>query len=424
MMHHAQEYPGAAVSGALLTHFHDVRQRSLNLIRDLSAEDCQVQSMPDASPAKWHLAHTTWFFETFVLAACGVDYEPFHPRYGFLFNSYYNSVGRMHPRPLRGLLTRPGLSEILAYRAHVDAQVERHFDAIRDRQLLPRVELGLQHEQQHQELILTDILHALSCNPLAPAYRDGSPPASQERPLSWQRFEAGLRMIGAEGEGFSFDNESPRHRVWLDAFELASRPVTNAEYAAFIRDGGYEQPLWWLSDGWAEREAQGWRAPMYWSEDARDVFTPYGMRPLDPHAPVCHLSYYEADAYARWYGARLPTEAEWEVAMADRWAPPPGEAQALVPVLTDAGTAEGAGQVWEWTASAYDAYPGFAPSAGAIGEYNGKFMCNQFVLRGGSCASPPGHARLSYRNFFAPACRWQFSGLRLARNAERAGDPA
>jgi ergothioneine biosynthesis protein EgtB len=401
MMQHVRSGAGQAVSSAMLARYGAVRGRSLRLIDGLSAEDCQIQSMADASPLKWHLAHTTWFFETFVLMALEPDRARFDPHFAQLFNSYYNSVGPMHARPQRGLLTRPSLDTVLAYRAHVDAEVERLCAAAEPARCADLLELGLQHEQQHQELMLADLLHAFSCNPLQPACRDGAPPPVEAQPLQWWRVEAGLRMLGQAGDGFAFDNEQPRHRVWLDAFELASRPVTNAEYRAFIEAGGYRDPLLWLSDGWAQVQAQNWQRPLYWAPALSHAFGLHGLQPLAPQAPVCHLSYFEADAYARWAGASLPTEAQWEVAMGERGWP-------ALPM---------AGQVWEWTSSAYAAYPGFRPAAGAVGEYNGKFMCGQYVLRGGSCATPPDHARLTYRNFFPPSARWQFSGLRLAREA-------
>ncbi len=413
-MQHARSGMEQCASGMEWDRYQSVRSRSLQLVEGLTAEDCQVQSMPDVSPAKWHLAHTSWFFETFVLAECGVGYAPFDAQFAYLFNSYYNSLGPMHPRPQRGLLTRPSLQRVMDYRQHVDAAMAQHWRAIVAAGLGERIELGLQHEQQHQELMLTDILHVLGCNPLAPAYDPASPPASMAQPSRWQRFGAGVRWVGHSGEGFAFDNERPRHRVWTEAFEVATRPVTNAEYRAFMDDGGYRNPLLWLSDGWAQRQAGDWQRPLYWDAPGEQAFGLYGLRPLDPHAPVSHLSYYEADAYARWAGARLPTEAEWETALTELGLPTPALPRARCPVLR-AGL--GAGEVWEWTCSAYAAYPGFRASAGAVGEYNGKFMCNQFVLRGGSCATPPGHARLTYRNFFPPAARWQFSGLRLARDA-------
>lgn len=407
--------------------YRQVREASSRIVEPLSAEDCVVQSMPDASPAKWHLAHTSWFFEQFLLRAHQPGYRVYDARFEYLFNSYYDNVGPRHARPERGLLTRPELAEVIRYRAHVDEHVERLLgDPSAPAAIL---DLGLNHEQQHQELMLTDIKHALSRNPLEPAYRrdlaEYRPGASPVPPLGWASFDGGLREIGALPEnGFCFDNEAPRHRVWIDAFELANRPVTNDEYRQFVRDGGYDEPRLWLSDGWATVQREGWRRPLYWSAALDTEFTLGGRRELDPGAPVCHVSYYEADAFARWAGARLPTEAEWELAATDR--PASGhfaDTGALHPrACLDGGIdapAQLFGDVWEWTASPYSAYPGFRPAAGALGEYNGKFMCNQLVLRGGSCVTPAGHVRASYRNFFHPHARWQFSGLRLARDAGR-----
>ncbi len=360
-----------------------------------------VQSMPDASPVKWHLGHTTWFFETFVLEAVQKDYAPFHPSFRVLFNSYYVGVGERHPRPARGLLSRPGLEEVLAYRREVDARVLRLLEIPAEPSLAALVELGLQHEQQHQELILTDLLHHFSCNPLLPVYRHEDEARRAAEPLALRPFEGGRVEIGHEGAGFAFDNELPRHSTWLHPYALAQRPVNQGEFLQFIDDGGYQRPGLWLADGWDLREREGWLHPLYWRPRSREgewsVFGLGGLLPLDTAAPVCHLSYYEAEAYARWAGARLPTEFEWEHA-------------------AGRGGLAGTGQVWEWTQSAYLAYPGFSPAPGAAGEYNGKFMINQMVLRGGSKATPPGHARASYRNFFPPAARWQFSGMRLARS--------
>jgi ergothioneine biosynthesis protein EgtB len=402
------------------TRYRGVRAASERLCEPLSPEDCAIQSMPDASPAKWHLAHTSWFFEVFVLERRLPGYRPFHPEYRFLFNSYYESVGAQYPRPRRGLLSRPGLDEVLAYRAHVDRCVlallekEGGADAV--------VELGLQHEQQHQELLLTDAKHLLAQNPLQPAYRAApEPPPAQAPALRWCEFAEGVRWIGHAGGGFAFDNELPRHRVFLEAFALASRPVTNGEFLEFVQDGGYARPELWLSDGWSWIQRSGERAPLYWSQrDGRwRTFTLAGPRDLHPAEPVCHVSFYEADAYARWCGARLPSEAEWETAACER--PVEGnfaESGLLQPAPARAGGAAPQqlfGDVWEWTRSSYAAYPGYTPPTGAFGEYNGKFMCNQLTLRGGSCATPRSHVRASYRNFFYPDARWQFSGLRLAR---------
>jgi ergothioneine biosynthesis protein EgtB len=399
-----------------------VRARSEALVAPLSAEDACVQSMPDASPAKWHLAHTTWFFEHFVLADRLPGYQVFHERFGYLFNSYYFTVGQMHLRPRRGLVTRPSLQEVLAYRAHVDAAMHRLLEAAAgDAGLEQLVVLGLHHEQQHQELILTDIKHLLAQNPLLPAYAEPPPAAPHAAvPLEWIPGPPGIVEVGHAGGGFAFDNETPRHRALLRDHALASRPVTNAEYREFIEDGCYAETGLWLSDGWSTVMAERWQRPLYWQEDLEQAFTLHGVQPLHPDAPVAHLSYYEADAFARWAGARLPTEFEWEAAAA---------AQAVAGNFADSGVLEPRagtpgpglrqlfGDTWEWTASPYAPYPGFRPLAGSLGEYNGKFMCSQLVLRGGSCATPAGHVRPTYRNFFYPAQRWQFSGLRLAKDA-------
>jgi ergothioneine biosynthesis protein EgtB len=401
-----------------LRRYHDVRARTEALVAPLSAEDCALQSMPDASPAKWHLAHTTWFFETFVVAPRISGYRLFDPAFKVLFNSYYKAVGDQHPRPERGLLSRPSLDAVLAYRAHVDDAMRESLDHARsDAALASLIELGLNHEEQHQELILTDILHLLSRNPLRPAYDPAWSFASHPpTEMRWRRYRAGIANVGHAGDGFAFDNEAPRHRVWLEPFELASRPVTNAEYAAFIDDGGYRRAELWLSLGFDAIVARGWNAPLYWERHGERwrTFMLSGVADVDPHAPVAHVSFFEADAYARWAGARLPTEFEWE---------------AIAARATDARTTNARqtanvggepalqyGEVWEWTSSSYAPYPGFRPAAGAVGEYNGKFMCNQYVLRGGSCATPPGHSRVTYRNFFPPDARWQFSGVRLARD--------
>jgi len=399
--------PIADSAPPLWRRYRDVRSRTQALADPLSPEDCALQSMPDASPVKWHLAHTTWFFETFVVAPHAAGYRPFDPAFRVLFNSYYNGIGEQHPRPERGLLSRPSLDDVLAYRAHVDAAMRDCCDAARtDAGLAAVIDLGLAHEEQHQELVLTDVLHLLSRNPLAPAYDPARTPAAHpERELAWIRYRGGLAQIGHAGDGFAFDNEMPRHRVFLESFAVASRPVTNAEYAAFVDDDGYRQAELWLSLGFEAATSRNWRAPLYWVRvaDRWRAFTLHGLGDLDPHAPVTHISYFEADAYARWAGARLPTEFEWE-AVASRTSDGSG-ASALAP-----------GDVWEWTSSSYAAYPGFRPARGAIGEYNGKFMCNQYVLRGGSSATAPGHARITYRNFFPPDARWQFSGIRLARD--------
>jgi ergothioneine biosynthesis protein EgtB len=391
-----------AMRDRLRARYRAVRERTEALAAPLSAEDQTLQSMPDASPTKWHRAHTSWFFETFVLAPHLADYRPFHAGYGFLFNSYYEAIGPRHARPSRGLLSRPGIAEIAAYRRHVDAAMARLFaDAGGDRfaGIAPLIELGLHHEEQHQELILMDIKHALSLNPLEPVYMAAGPVERRAAaPLEWRAFAGGLVEIGHAGDGFAFDNEGPRHKVWIDPFRIAEREVAAGEYLAFIADGGYRRPELWLSDGWAAVAAERWSAPLYWRCDAGEwsVFTLSGRRPIDPAEPVRHVSFYEASAYASWAGARLPTEAEWEVAAVAR---PFG------------------GTVWEWTASPYVAYPGYRPPPGAIGEYNGKFMSNQMVLRGGASITPPGHARATYRNFFLPAARWAYAGLRLAKDA-------
>jgi ergothioneine biosynthesis protein EgtB len=399
----------------------------------LSPEDYVVQSMPEASPVKWHLAHTTWFFETFVLARFLPDYRPFHPQFGFLFNSYYNAVGERLARGKRGLLTRPTVEEVFRYRHQVDEHVRRLLDgadAKLGERLAPVVVLGCNHEQQHQELLLTDLLHAFADNPLRPAYRSAgadtaAEPQAATPPLAWSDYLAGLRWIGHEGDDFAFDNEAPRHRVFVESFQLASRLSTCGEYRAFIEDGGYRRPELWLSDGWAACQAGSWAAPLYWEQQEGHWWqmTLAGMSPLREAEPVCHVSYYEADAFARWSGARLPTEAEWESASLDL--PLQGnllDSDRLRPAALAAG-ANGScpvqlfGDVWEWTASPYTAYPGYRAPAGALGEYNGKFMVNQMVLRGGSCATPRSHLRRTYRNFFPPEARWQFSGIRLARDA-------
>jgi ergothioneine biosynthesis protein EgtB len=409
----------------LASRYRDVRGTTERLRAPLSPEDCQAQSMDDASPTKWHLAHTTWFFETFVLAARYPGYRPFRPEFRVLFNSYYQQVGPQHPRPRRGLLTRPSLDEVLDYRAHVDRHVLEllaHGDG-EGEPLTPVIELGLHHEQQHQELVLTDAKHLLGSNPLQPAYRAAAaPPRADAGRLRWQSYGGGVCEIGHDGRGFAFDNERPRHAVAVAPFALATRPVTNGEFVAFVADRGYEQPALWLSDGWAALQSRGWRAPLYW--ELRDgtwwQFTLAGGRPLAPEEPVCHVSFYEADAYATWASARLPTEAEWEVAAGaepiDGNLLDSGELHPR-PARSGGGMRQLFGDVWEWTRSAYAPYPGYRSPAGALGEYNGKFMCNQLVLRGGSCATPAAHIRATYRNFFPPDARWQFSGLRLARDA-------
>ena len=408
------------------SRFSAVRAHTALLAAPLSAEDCCAQSMPDASPVKWHLAHTTWFFETFVLEPNELGFEPFHPAFRVLFNSYYNGVGAKHPRPQRGLLTRPALSDVLAYRANVEQRMQALLAQQGDNAALQALmELGLQHEQQHQELLLTDVLHLLSCNPLAPAYRDAPlPVAAPAQALDWQEFAGGLCEMGHGGRGFSFDNELPRHTTYLAPYALGTRLVNQAEFAAFITDGGYRRPELWLAEGWDWLAAQYIEHPLYWRHAPGGGWTVFGLhgeQPLSPQAPVAHLSYFEADAYARWAGARLPTEAEWEVAAA------PLAPALLAPVdvlrariepqaAPGRGLRELWGEVWQWTQSSYAPYPGFRAAEGAVGEYNGKFMVNQYVLRGSACATPLGHARLTYRNFFPTTARWQFSGLRLARD--------
>jgi ergothioneine biosynthesis protein EgtB len=402
-----------------------VATRSLteDLAGPLSAEDQTVQSMPDVSPTKWHRAHTSWFFETFLLVPGLAGYRQFHPDYGYLFNSYYQAVGAQYPRQERGLVSRPGIQEITDYRVHVDRAMGSLLERRLDDPTASLVELGIQHEQQHQELLLMDIKHVLSRNPMLPAYdRIELSPPSVPGSTTWTSHPGGICLLGHEGQGFGFDNEFPRHRVYVEPFALADRPVTCGEWLAFLEDGGYRRPELWLSDGWATVRTEGWECPLYWSraDGAWREFTLGGPIPLNPAQPVCHLSYYEADAFARWAGNRLPTEAEWEVAAAGR---PTGgnllDRSVLhpSPVAVSAADASPFGDVWQWTSSAYSPYPGFEIPAGAVGEYNGKFMVNQYVLRGGSCVTPPDHIRTSYRNFFPASARWVFAGLRLARDA-------
>jgi ergothioneine biosynthesis protein EgtB len=406
----------------------EVRRASEDLCAPLSAEDCAMQSMADASPAKWHLAHTSWFFETFLLEQHVPSYRPFHPDYRVLFNSYYESVGAQYPRAARGLLSRPTLDEVLAYRRHVDRHVAQLLEKGPDlpRDVLEIIELGLHHEQQHQELLLTDVKHLFSLNPLHPAYRDpAAAPPGGAAALGWFGFEGGTTQIGHPGGGFAFDCESPRHPELLHDFELASRTVTSGEFLAFMQEGGYQRPEFWLSDGFAAVDRGGWRAPLYWEERDGEWLTQTlsGLRAVRADEPVCHVSLYEADAYARFAESRLPTEIEWEHAAARE--PVVGnfvESGQLHPTSgppTDGASLAGIfGDVWEWTRSAFAPYPGYRTLKGALGEYNGKFMANQLVLRGGSCATPRSHIRASYRNFFFPDQRWQFTGIRLARDAD------
>jgi dimethylhistidine N-methyltransferase len=410
----------------LLARYRAVRQGTEALTRALTPEDQQVQSMPDASPAKWHLAHTSWFFETFLLVPRLAGYRPFDPRFAYLFNSYYEALGPRQPRPERGLLTRPSVADVMAYRAHVDQAMARLLASGAD-DVSGLVELGLAHEEQHQELILMDILHLFAVSPLNPAYAPPRParPASPPGPPTFTAFEGGLVEVGHAGEGFAFDNETPRHKVWLEPYRLADRLVTNGEWLAFMADGGYARPELWLSEGWARRQVEEWQAPLYWRETDAGwaAMTLHGLRPIDPAQPVSHVSFYEADAYASWVGARLPTEAEWEQAAqgasADGNFLGSGQLEPG-PAPEGARLAQMFGDLWEWTRTAYGPYPGFKPAAGAVGEYNGKFMAGQFVLRGGACVTPTGHVRASYRNFFYPHQRWMFAGVRLAKDAPAA----
>jgi len=455
----------ASATRQLLAQYKAVRQTSLDLCKPLSAEDMMVQSCPEASPVKWHLAHTSWFFETFVLREFAAAYRPFNPDFHWLFNSYYNALGEVPEKKLRASFSRPPLDAILAYRAHVDAAIASLLAHAPEDEAARRILLGLSHEQQHQELIATDIKHAFFTNPLHPAYLAPTQPKSESiaPPLDWTDFTGGLVEIGVtpdpadtSAEAFAFDNETPRHRVYLEPFRLATRLVTCAEYLAFIDQNGYSRPELWLSEGWTVMRAEGWQAPFYWQRDDSTqsgwrIFTLHGFVPLEDlsETPVCHLSFFEADAYARWAGHRLPTEFEWEHAASSLalirrvtasppalhtfTSPDPSKPSAVVAAQKDnlletgnlhpttASSAPGLQQIygdtWEWTASPYTGYPGYKPLPGALGEYNGKFMSSQMVLRGGSCVTPATHIRATYRNFFTPGTRWQFSGLRLARNA-------
>jgi len=403
---------------SLLEYYDRVRATTLDLCRTLEPEDTVVQSMPDVSPTKWHLAHVTWFFERFVLKVFDARYERFNKQYDYLFNSYYYSAGQMHARPQRGLLTRPTLAEVVAYRAHVDAAMrsllQRRAD---DADLYERVVLGLNHEQQHQELLLTDIKHVFSCNPLRPAVNAALDTAASSTTDTYAFVDGptGIHQVGASDSGFCFDNETPRHDTLLHPHRIGTRLVTNREFREFIDDDGYNDSNLWLSDGWSTVNERGWSRPLYWAEDLESEFTLGGQRDIDAHAPVCHVSFYEADAFARWAGARLPTEFEWEIAAAKetlngnfmdsgRWHPVAG------------GGSQYFGDVWEWTSSSYSPYPGFVPLEGSLGEYNGKFMCNQMTVRGGSCVTAADHIRASYRSFFYPDARWQFLGIRLAKD--------
>lgn len=398
-----------------------VRMLTEDLAAPLSSEDQCIQSMPDASPVKWHLAHTTWFFETLLLIPHAPGYQVYNRHFHYLFNSYYESLGDRHPRPQRGLVTRPSCQDVLGYRKHVDAAMLRLLERSYTAEIDRICEIGLQHEQQHQELILTDIKHALSCNPLLPAYSNLPDLAEQAAvPLSLRNYAGGIYWIGGASGDFAFDNEQPRHRVLLTPFRLASRLVTCGEYLDFIRDSGYRRPEFWLSDGWNFIQTHNISAPLYWPRtlDESAVFTLGGLRPLRLAEPVVHVSFYEAEAYARWCGKRLPTEFEWEAAVQGE--PISGhllQTGNLHPRPAAEGETQFYGDAWEWTRSAYDPYPGFRPWSGAASEYNGKFMCGQIVLRGGSCITPADHIRPGYRNFFPPGARWQFSGIRLAEDA-------
>ncbi|MEQ9410063.1 MAG: ergothioneine biosynthesis protein EgtB [Fuerstiella sp.] len=415
----------------LLAKYQALRSFTDRIVAPLEPEDCVIQSMPDVSPARWHLAHTTWFFETFVLKPLP-GFRACDERFEYLFNSYYNAVGEQFPRAQRGLLSRPTVAEILDYRRRIDEQVAARLDSEQTltEHELDVVELGLNHEQQHQELMLTDIKHVLSCNPLMPRYESAELQVGRAAEAArWIEFDEGLYEIGHTGNDFAFDNESPRHRVFLDSFALRDQTVTVGEYLEFIGDGGYQRPELWLSLGWNQVHTHGWKAPLYWvqQDGVWTEFTLGGQVELQPSLPVCHVSYFEADAFARWAGVRLATEAEWEVASEGtcaegNFATSLMESGAAIhpgggPV-NPSGLQHVFGNVWEWTSSSYAAYPGYQPPDGALGEYNGKFMCNQYVLRGGSCATPGGHVRRTYRNFFPPESRWQFSGIRLARALE------
>jgi ergothioneine biosynthesis protein EgtB len=426
-----------APATALLARYRAVREATMHLVAPLSPEDLMVQSSPDASPAKWHLAHTSWFFETFVLGEFVPAYRIFHPDFHWLFNSYYNALGEMPEKKLRASFSRPPLDSILAYRVHVDEAIARLLTCPPEDEAVRRITLGLEHEQQHQELIATDIKHALFTNPLHPAYRERNhlpAPDAMAPPQEWAAFAPGLTEVGvtpdeASLDAFAFDNETPRHTVYIAPFQLATRPVTCAEYLAFMDENGYGRPELWLAEGWTTLRAESWQAPLYWHRDSAtrsgwSIYTMGGFHPLDAlsETPVCHLSFFEADAYARWAGCRLPTEFEWEHAATQHpFQPSTGnfvESGSLhpIPATSQGGLQQLFGDVWEWTQSGYTGYPGYHPLPGALGEYNGKFMSSQIVLRGGSCVTPVTHIRPTYRNFFSPSTRWQFSGLRLAKD--------
>jgi ergothioneine biosynthesis protein EgtB len=424
----AQSSTTLAVSRqSLVEQYKQVRSFSEQLCIPLVTEDYVIQSMPDVSPTKWHLAHVTWFWETFLLSPARPDYKSPHPQYAYLFNSYYNSLGERHCRPKRGLISRPTVKETYQYRAYVDEQVLDLLERIDERrlaELTPIILIGLNHEQQHQELMLTDIKHVLSSNPLHPSYQERTHTSTASvPPLEWVSYPEGIYWIGYEGDGFCYDNEVPRHRQFLEPFQIASRLVTNGEYLEFIEDGGYQNPLLWLSEGWNTVQTREWQAPLYWEKQDGEwwVMTLSGFRKVDKNEPACHVSYFEADAYARWANARLATEFEWEVAAQDvsikgnfvesgLYHPAP-----LQPLAAQGKLSQMYGDVWEWTQSSYSPYPGYKPAPGAVGEYNGKFMCNQYVLRGGSCATSSSHIRPTYRNFFPADAQWQFMGIRLAR---------
>ncbi len=426
----AREKKQEPVNISLLREYKKIRQLSEQFCKPLATEDYVIQSMPDVSPTKWHLAHTSWFFEAFVLAKVNPEYKSLHPQYNYLFNSYYVQVGERHARPQRGLLSRPTVAEVYSYRHYVDEHMTGFLERAEEAQMEKAasvIEIGLHHEQQHQELMVTDIKHVFSVNPLRPAYNKKNPAKNSNTmtEMNWIPFPEGIYFIGHDGDGFAYDNECPSHKEFVNPFRIASRLVTNGEYLEFMEDGGYERPELWLSDGWYTVEANGWKAPLYWEKiDGRWWnFTLSGMREVNPNEPVCHVSYYEADAFARWAGKRLPTESEWEIAASN--VPIEGnfaDDETYHPVALEKesvrnGLSQVFGDVWEWTQSPYIPYPGFKTLPGALGEYNGKFMSNQMVLRGGSCATSRSHIRKTYRNFFPPSARWQFMGIRLAQDA-------